>query len=173
MKNTGLLFIMFILIAGCKKKYDGNDITTDDQGTFSVKVDGDYVSPCLQDATANGPVTTNFLPYNTDDFFLSLVFENKCDEGYFTMGKTVGIYFDSVQIHAGSTYPITNAGKGRVRCMYYTIAQYNSDASMPGSVTISTFDPVAKTIAGTFDCIVKKTDGTTVSLSEGQFDLKY
>jgi hypothetical protein len=64
---------------------------------------------------------------------------------------------------------------GGVRCIYSEdLDDYVSDSTLPGNITIRKFDPVSRTISASFEATLKeKNSGQLLTLTQGNFDLKY
>lgn len=170
--NALLSFGLIVLVTGClKDKHDG-------QGTFSAKINGRELLPCVRILTMGGPIRT------TSDFFLSapagylsISSTNRCDPAY-TYGRNIHVSFDSVILAANTLYKFGNgfsAVRGQVTCTYMEdLTQYVSDSTLPGSITILAFDTASRRISASFDATLREINsGQLKTLTQGKFNLTY
>lgn len=167
-----LLFFAFIsLTTGCTKdKQDG-------QGSFSAKINGKDMLPCVPTLTNGGPIKTNSYFYSSTHGSISVSASNRCERSY-TYGKYIVVSFDSVILAENTTYKFGNgynAVNGQVRCIYSEdLNDYVSDSTLSGNITIRKFDPVSRIISASFEATLKeKNSGQLLTLTQGNFDLKY
>lgn len=93
---------------------------------------------------------------------------------------SIGFVLDSVMLEEGKTYLLGNQGPRNNYGRYYlnstcdqsTLELYTND-NEPGQVTITYFDPVDKSVSGTFSFTVSDNNGNVYEISHGVFDRHY
>ncbi len=169
---TLLLTGFIVFVTGCLKvRHDGN-------GTFSAKINGRELHPCVPFLTNGGPIRI------VSDFFLSppaaylsISSRNRCDPAY-TYGRAITVSFDSVVLSPNTMYKFGNGfspGSGQVRCTYMEeLTQYVSDSTLPGSITILSLDTATRRISAMFDATLKEiNNGQLITVTQGKFDVLY
>jgi hypothetical protein len=180
MKNcflAGVSFLYFVSFTACKKDNGSKGDTKDAQGTFSAVINNKQFIPCVPLLTIGGPIKTNFFIHTLTHPFISVSANNRCDRDY-TYGRYIIVSFDSVQIVENATYKLGNAAvaaRGQVKCMYSEdLINYDSDSTLPGTITVLKYDILAQTLSASFEATLKDMNsGQTVSLTQGRFDIKY
>jgi hypothetical protein len=164
------------ILFGCKKAALSTNTSTDENGTISAAINNSRLSPCGPIFERGGPVTTSFYSNYPNFYTLSIYGSNRCTANYI-YGQSITVQMDSFPIAATMTYKLGNASSrknGQVTCTYRVeLEDYYSDSTLPGTITISAFDPAARKIAGTFTGTLKEPNsGKTVSVTDGKFDIR-
>jgi hypothetical protein len=177
-----LLSLIFPLtFIACKKHQQKTSVdqlppaTQTGANTFGCIVNGKVFVPKGNSLTPRLKCAYQFL--NTDyskGYFFQLSAGDLSNSNDIT---GVGIYTDSLQVSTGN-YNLGDNKKGYAYASYVIInnQQNNSlytQTSLPGQLTITKLDETNQIVAGTFWFTIVNTNGDTIKVTDGRFDMKF
>ncbi|MGN6196502.1 MAG: hypothetical protein ACTHOB_16300 [Ginsengibacter sp.] len=175
------LFFITLTASNCKKDKRTNPvdqlpaITETGANTFGCLVNGKVFLPKGNSLTPKLKCAYQFL--NTDyskGYFFQLSAGDLSNSNDIT---GVGIYTDSLAITTGN-YNLDDNKKGSAYGLYIIInSQENENlytqSSLPGQLTITKFDEANQIVAGTFWFTTINTNGDTIKVTDGRFDMRF
>lgn len=175
-----LQVLLVLAFLSCKKEDRQNDFpaeTTSGANTFGCYVDNAEFLPCK---TLGGisPVKKLQTSIYSLDFTrpeITVLAVNDCEKN---TSRSILLFFDSVSLVANTTYKLGRYGakaKNKVGCVYdQDGAQYVSDSSLHGSVTVTYFDRLQGILSGRFEATLQDLNSSRqIQVTEGRFDVKF
>lgn len=187
MKNTWLLFILFLVAAVClspsckKKTEDSTDIsllpaaTQTGANTAGYLINGQALLPKAPPYSGNSVYQCNYI-YTKGDYFFTLAFDDETDNANI---KDVIIATDSLAIAEGQTYNLKNVFLPRNASGSYVvfnnagINEYNTNTTVTGQLHITRFDQSKQIVSGTFYFDAINKSGDIMHVTDGRFDMQY
>lgn len=181
-----LTSLFFITLTGskCKKEKTNNPIdelpaeTQIGANTFGCLVNGKVFLP--YDIGLN-PRLTCYYQYiynpSTTGYVFQVKANNKSDPSFF---QSINILCDSIKIIEGNKYNLGGSGKGYSRGNYIKAKNDNTSyqnyftySPYSGELLIKKFDETNQIASGTFWFNAINTNGDTVKVTEGRFDMQF
>ena len=175
-KSLLLLFIFLSGLSACKKSTISELDKLPPASQYGANTFG-----CLVNGKAFLPKTWGFLaPYKSSaDYIpspiggLVIYGRYKNDQGEYSM---VGLITDSLEVSEGQTLKWNTRAPGNAVGFLDNTPSgfiYTTDQKSPGTLTITKLDLVNKIISGTFDFDVSNSNGETVKITNGRFDIHF
>jgi hypothetical protein len=183
MKQTLLLVLSVILLgSSCKKQKPVNPVdqlppeTQTGANTFGCLVNGQIFKPGGAQLSG-GSLQCNYQLVNgAYHFTLIGRFQNNSNG----TGGSIGLYTDSLSVHQGDKLSLKAKIKGNPSADYfkainsYQYELFNTDdLSYLGELWIKKLDSVNQIVSGTFWFNAVNSNGDTVKITEGRFDVHY
>jgi hypothetical protein len=182
MKNLILIFLTFLMLAGCDKKNDENNqlppLTTTGANTAGCLVNGRVFIP--RGSSQFGSTLSCFYQQDQDGYHLGLSIVEKDA----TEDKSVGISTNPLALVENNTYNLveqTNNGSNYNSNFGQYIITNNVDAGLEfyttnnyrGEVKIIKLNTQQRIISGTFWYDAINPQGDIVKIRDGRFDMRY
>jgi hypothetical protein len=93
--------------------------------------------------------------------------------------KSIGLFTDSLQIVEGGEYILSDTeGPAFALYGYYKVTppvvyDFETTFLYSGKLKISKFDPINQIVSGTFSFKAAKSNGDTINITDGRFDVRY
>lgn len=180
---TALLFVC-LTASKCKKdKIPENPVdqlppeTQIGANTFGCLVDGKVFVP--KGSPFSGPILTCYYQYIYYPSPTGYVFQVSAkDKSTSSIINAVNVGFDSTILIEGKTYVLKELYRGGAVGNYrhlinITIDDYFTYNPSSGELTIEKFDEINQIVSGTFWFNAVNTDGDTVHITNGRFDMQF
>jgi hypothetical protein len=172
-------FLAFALSA-CKKEDRQKAYlveTTTGANTFGCYVDNAQFLPCktLGGISPVKKLQTTFYNFDTKRPEITVSAVNDCEDNVF---RSIFIAFDSVALVPNTTYKLGSywgTTKNKVGCLYdQDGAQFGSDSTLNGTVTVTYFDQEKRILSGRVDATLQDINSAKkVQVTQGRFDVKF
>jgi len=175
-KKSLLLFLLVLsVLPACKKSATSelDKLPAASQygaNTFGCLVNGKAFLPKTWGAFSGPKLSANYTPSPTGGLVIYAV--HKSEEGSISM---VSLITDSLEVSEGQTLKLSTRAPGNAAGFFDYISgfNYNTDQKSPGTLTITKLDLVNKIISGIFDFDVSNSNGETVKITNGRFDIHF
>lgn len=180
MRHFLRLFIVAIIIilttCQCKKKTQEPELppeTTTGAMTFGCKINGKVFVP--RDGRGKPGLYVQYVNYNIGPgaiggWYLNIPATNWVPNP----PEGINISTDSLLVVEGATYPFKYHKKGFPEAFYQNGPQYDAMDNNSGELKIKKFDSVNRIISGTFFFTgTDNSNGQTVNITDGRFDIRY
>lgn len=173
--SAAVLVITLFTFSQCKKsKTEEPQLppeTTTGAMTFGCKVNGKVFVP--KDSRGRPGLYVQYVnlgPSAGGGWFLNIPATNWVP----STPEGVGIGTDSLLVVEGSIYPFKYRKKGYPNANYYNGPQYETLDNNSGELKIIKFDQINRILSGTFFFTgTDNSNGQTVNITEGRFDIRY
>jgi hypothetical protein len=169
-----IIFVLFTSIQCKKNKTQEAELppeTTTGAMTFGCKVNGKVFVP--KDGRGKPGLFVQYVNLGTgpgSGWFLNIPATNWVP----STPEGVSIVTDSLLIVQGTTYPFKYRKKGFPGAFYENGPAYDATGNYSGELKINKFDNINRIISGTFFFTgTDNSNGQTVSITEGRFDIRY
>lgn len=171
MKNLFLLLLSFGLFASCKdREPDPNvlpEATQTGANTGGALVDGKVWVAKIEYPDLNPGGNNTQYEYVNGEYKLKVVLRQINN-----VNSSIGFYISDISDITTTSYTLAN-DSFRATFSYKLLEDYFTDNENSGTLTITKFDKVNKTVSGTFSYKAKNSNGQVVTISEGRFDKKF
>jgi hypothetical protein len=182
MKNLSLIFLTFLMLAGCDKKNDENNqlppLTTTGANTAGCLVNGRVFIP--RGSSQFGSTLSCFYQKDQDGFHLGLSIVEKSP----SESKLVNISLNPQQLAENTTYNLaaiingtsnyaSNFGEFIIYNNETSDIRYNTTAIIVGEIKIIKLNTQQRIISGTFWYDAINPQGDIVKIRDGRFDMRY
>lgn len=174
------LTLIALFFLSCKKEDRQKDFpseTTTGANTFGCYVDNAPFLPCktLGGISPVRKLQTSFYNVNPDRPQITVSAVNDCEKN---ISRSIFIAFDSVALAANTTYKLGSYWgntKNKVGCLYYQDgAQFGSDSTLNGSITVINFDSERRILSVRFEATLQDINSSKkVQVTQGRFDVKF
>lgn len=168
-----LLFSLLLFSSRCKKQNTEPELppeTTTGAMTFGCRVNGKVFVP---KGSIDGPgITSQYIYLGTGQgggWFLNLNGANRIDEPR----VTIGIETDSLFIEEGKTYSLKSLKGFASARVLSDIIPYRMSANDVGELVVTKHNTNQRILSGRFSFTVSHSNGTTLNITEGRFDVRY
>jgi hypothetical protein len=187
MKQLLLFFLSCVLLSsGCKKQKPVNPIdqlpaaTQEGKNTFGCLVNGKVFLP---KGSSLGPILSSYYQYIYSPSPQGYVFQVAArDNSHEDDRFSVVLLVDSIKLVSPTIIPLKKSIKGNGGGAYYS-SIFNGTAFLTkdffttnqtnGELTITKFDTNTQIVSGTFWFDAVNSNGDTIKVTEGRFDMKY
>ena len=173
MKKLFLLLIAFALLLSCEDRDQDSTVlpeaTQTGANTGGALVDGNIWVAKIEQPDLNPGGNNTIYSYNNVEYRLEIVLRSVKNPSANQISFIISIPQD---ITAGN-YQFFGLDENRA-VYYLSPTSYFTETGNPnGNVTITKLDNVNKIVSGTFNFVGKKSNGETVTITEGRFDKKF
>ncbi len=172
--TTSFLALLLFTFSQCKKKTEEPQLppeTTTGAMTFGCKVNGKIFVP--KDGRGKPGLYVQYVNLGAGvggGWFLNIPATNWVP----STPEGVSIVTDSLLIVQGTTYPFKYRKKGFPGAFYENGPAYDATGNNSGELKINKFDNINRIISGTFFFTgTDNSNGQTVNITEGRFDIRY